>query len=176
MKKLLTIAIVFVMVAMLGATFVNAASTTDLVNQLYSMGQKYGMTSADKVKMERFFADNPISEADADKVLAKANEAVKIMEDAGTTNIKDLTTAQKNQLKDIATEAAAIVGVTLKFGTSSVEIYKDGKLIETITANNGKLAYTGNNVSILVVSSVVAIIALASTTAFVVRKRKLANA
>lgn len=178
MKKLLSIAIVFIMVAMLGTTLVNAVSSSDLANQLYSIGQKYGMTSADKVKIDRYLADNPVSEADANKVIAKANEAAAIMDAAGTTNIKDLTTAQKNQLKDIANEAATVVGVTLKFGTSSVEVYKDGKLVETVTSNNGKLAYTGNdsNTALLVGSSIVAVIALASAGIVVANKKRLANA
>ena len=49
---------------------------------------------------------------------------------------------------------------------------KDGKLIETVGNNSGKLAYTGNNNIVLVVSSI-AVIALASVA---VARKKLANA
>ena len=40
-----------------------------------------------------------------------------------------------------------------------------GKLIETIGQNNGKLAYTGNNVNVVLTTSVIALIALAITVA-----------
>ena len=91
------------------------------------------------------------------------------MIEAGVTNYSDLTAEQKNQIKSIANEAASIVGVTLTFKKGAVEIYKDGKLIETITNTDGKLAYTGNETNVvLIASSVVAVIAL---TAVIIKKR-----
>ena len=132
------------------------------------------MTSADKIKIERYVADNTVTDAQANAVVAKAKEAVKIMEDAGKTNINSLTNEEKNQLKSKANEAASILGLTLTFKSGTVEIYKNGKLIDTVGASNsGKLVYTGNNTSaILVVSSIVAV---ALTANFVARK-KFANA
>ena len=47
----------------------------------------------------------------------------------------------------------------------TVDIIKDGKLIENVSINNGKLAYTGNNVNVVLTTSVIAIIALAITVA-----------
>lgn len=173
MKKIISIVVLVVMIAMLATTMVNAATNSTLADDLYALGSKYGMTSADKVKIERYLADYPVTDEQANQVLAKAQEAVKVMEDAGATSINDLTIEQKNQLKTIANEAASILGLTLTFKAGSVEIYKDGKLIETVTATNGKLAYTGNNVNLVLVVSSVAVVALA--TGFVVRK-KFANA
>ena len=173
MKKLISIAILFVMVAMLATTMVSAATSSTLANDLYALGAKYGLTSADKVKIERYLADNPVTDAQANQVMAKAQEAVAIMENAGVTDVKSLTAEQKNQLKSVANEAASVVGLTLTYKSGSVEIYKDGKLVETVTSSNGKLAYTGNNVNLVLVVSSVAVVALA--TGFVVRK-KFANA
>ena len=174
MKRLFAVTILFVVLMTVLATSVNAVSTSEMIEKLYQMGQPYGMTQADKVKMERFFADNPVTEAQADQIIAKGEEAVALMQAAGTTNYKELTTEQKNQLKSIANEAASIVGVSLVFKKGTVEIYKDGVLIETITANNGTLAYTGNSVNIvLAVVATVAVIALAVAA---VSKRKVANA
>ena len=115
MKKTLAVAVLFVMLVALLVTGVNAVSTSELVERLYEMGQPYGITSADKVKLERFLSENPVSEADADAILAKAEAAISIMEDAGVTDVKQLTTAQKNQIKSLANEAASILGVTLVF-------------------------------------------------------------
>ena len=173
MKKTLTVVILFVMLVSLLATGVSAVSTDEMIEKVYNMAVPYGATSADKVKMERFFADNPITETQADQIIAKAEEAVAIMQAAGVTNVDDLTIDQKNQLKSIANEAASIVGVSLVFRAGNVEIYKDGKLVETITSNNGTLAYTGNTMNIVLVVSLVAIIALGSA---VIARKRLANA
>lgn len=173
MKKTLAVVILFVMLVTMLATGVSAVSTDEMIERVYNLAVPYGATSADKVKMERFFADNPITEAQADQIIAKAEEAVAIMQAAGVTNVDDLTIDQKNQLKSIANEAASIVGVSLVFRAGNVEIYKDGKLVETITSNNGTLAYTGNTMNIVLVVSLVAIIALGSA---VIARKRLANA
>ena len=173
MKKTLAGILLCIMLVTLLATTVSAVSTDEMIEKVYEMGVKYGLTSADKVKMERFFADNPVTEAQADQLVAKAEEAVAIMEEAGVTNIKELTTEQKNQLKTVANEAASIVGVSLVFKAGAVEIYKDGQLVETITSNNGTLAYTGNTMNIVLVVSSIAIIALGIA---VVARKRLANA
>ena len=164
-NKMLAIALIVIMLMMTFATAVFATTSDELGSKLYAKGKKYGMTSADKVKIERFLSENPVTDAEADAILAKADEAIAIVEESGVTDLSKLTTAQKNQLKEIAKSAAEIVNVTLVFKTSSVEIYKDGKLIETVTANNGKLAYKGNNLNMILVVSTISIIALAITFA-----------
>ena len=169
MKKSLVISILTAIIVMACATLVNAATTTTLANELYAKGEKYGMTSADKVKIERYLAENPVTDEQANAVVAKADEAVAIMEAAGTTDYSKLTVAQREQLKSLANEAASIVDVKLVFKKGTVEIYDNaGKLIEVLGQNNGKLAYTGNNVNVVLTTSVIAIIALAIT---VVTKR-----
>ena len=173
MRKTLVITILFVMVALLATTVVNATSSSELADTLYNLGSKYGMTSADKVKIGRYLADNPVTDDEANQIVAKAEEAVAIMEEAGVTDITKLSTAQKNQLKTIANEAASIVGITISIKAGVVEFYKDGKLIETATLNNGKLAYTGNSTNVVLVVSSIAIVALATG---IVAKKKLANA
>ena len=172
MKKLLTISILAVMLVLMTITGVNATTNDNLADTLYNIGSKYGMTKSDKVKIERYLADNPVTESKANAIVAKANEAAKIMDEAGVTDFSKLSEEKKAEIKSIANQAASIVGVTLTYKSGSVEIYKDGKLIETVTNNNGKLAYTGNNNIVLVVSSI-AVIALASVA---VARKKLANA
>lgn len=174
MKKFLSMIITFLVIAILATTVVNATTSATLADELYALGSKYGMTSADKIKIERYLADNTVTDEQANAVMEKAREAAKIMDDAGETNVNELTKDQKNQLKSKANEAASILGLTLTFKSGTVEVYKNGKLIETLGVNNsGKLVYTGNNTNaILVVSSIVAV---ALTAGFVARK-KFANA
>lgn len=57
------------------------------------------MTSADKVKIERYLKENPVTDAQANEILAKADEAIAVMEKAGVTNYDKLTKAQKNEIK-----------------------------------------------------------------------------
>ena len=97
------------------ATGVNAATSSTLADELYAKGSKYGMTSADKVKIERYLKENPVTDAQANEILAKADEAIAVMEKAGVTNYDKLTKAQKNEIKSVATEAAKIVDLKLVF-------------------------------------------------------------
>ena len=54
MRKSLVISILTAIIVMACATLVNAATTSTLADELYAKGSKYGMTSADKVKIERY--------------------------------------------------------------------------------------------------------------------------
>lgn len=169
MKKTLAIVLLVIIAVMALATGVNAATSSTLADELYSKGAKYGMTSADKVKIERYLAENPVTDAQANELLAKADEAIAVMENAGVINYNKLTDAQKSEIKSIAIEAAKKVDLKLVFKTRSVEVYNNaGKLVETVTNTNGKLAYTGNTVNVVLAVSVVAVLAVVTV---VVRKR-----
>lgn len=174
MKKVLTIATLCVMLVMTFATIVNAATSAELADKLYAKGAKYGMTTADKVKVERYLSENPVTDAQADAILAKADEAIAVMEKAGVTDYTKLTAAQKNEIKAIAQSSAELIDAKLVFKKGAVEIYnEDGKLIESVSLDGGKLAYTGNNINTVIGVSAVAIIALAIG---VVTKKRIANA
>ena len=80
MKKILTIGILLIITLMAFAGIVNAATTDTLAEELYAKGQKYGMTTADKVKIERYLSENPVTEDQANALIAKADEAVAVME------------------------------------------------------------------------------------------------
>ena len=174
MKKIVTIATIFLMVVMFATTIVSAATKDSLVNDLYDLTSKYGVTNADKVKADRFLTEYPITEDQANQIYAKAKEAIKVLEEAGVTDVKkldtQLTKEQKLKFQSLSQEAASIAGVTLTYKNGVVEVYKNGKKIEAFTFTNGKLAYTGNNINIVLVVSSVAVIALA--TVYIVRKKK----
>ncbi len=173
MKKIALISIIFLISVVLATTVVTATSKESLLNELYSLTSKYGITEADKVKAERFLSENEITDEQAEQVYAKAKEAIKIIEDAGVTDVKklnsQLTKEQKKQFESICQEGAKIVNVTLTYRNSTVEVYKEGKKIETFTFTNGKLAYTGSEVNMFLVISLVAIIGIA--TVVIVRKK-----
>lgn len=165
MKKTLIVSILMSIILFVGASVVSAATTETLADELYVKGKKYGMTTADKVRIERYLSENPVTDEQANQIMSKADEAVAVMENAGVTNYNKLTQDKKSELKTIAKETADIVDAKLVFKSGSVEIYDaNGKLIETVAQNNGKLAYTGNNsVNVVLTVSVIAMIALAIT-------------
>ncbi len=170
MKKTLTIAILFVMIMMATLTVVNAATSETLADELYAIGSKYGMTSGNKVQMERYLAEHALTEKECNDILSLAQDAQDIMKANNTTDVRSLDKDVKARLLSLANEAADIAGVTLDFTADGVAVYKDGKLIDTVTSSD-KLAYTGNNVNTLVIISSVMAIGLAVT---LVAKKKLA--
>ena len=174
MKKILTISILFIMIVMMFSGMVNATNKDSLVNDLYALTSKYGVTNADKVKAERFLTEYPITDEKANEIYAKATEAIKVLEDAGVTDVKklytQLTKQQKIKFEALCQETASLVGARLIYRNGTVEVYKDGKKVEVFYFTDGKLAYTGNNMNIVLVVSSVAVIALA--TAYIVRKKK----
>ena len=113
MKKIVTIATIFLMVVMFATTIVSAATKDSLVNDLYALTSKYGVTNADKVKAERFLSDNSITDEQANQIYAKAKEAIKVLEEAGVTDVKkldtQLTKEQKLKFQSLCQEAADIV-------------------------------------------------------------------
>ena len=174
MKKTLSIAILFVMLVMLTFTGVQAATSKTLADDVYAKLAPYGATASDKVKIERYLADNPVTDAEATTVLAKVDEAIAVMDAEGVKDYTKLSATAKEQVKSIAQSAANTVGLTLTFKKGTVEVYnKEGKLVETASIKStGKLAYTGNNVNTVLVVSSIAVIALAAT---VVAKKRFAK-
>lgn len=170
MKKIIMMSIIFIMVAMVFTGMVNAATKDSLVNDLYAVTSKYGVTESDKVRAERYVTENPVTDEQANQIYEKIKEAVQVLEDAGETDVTKLNKEQKQKILSICQEAANVIGLTLTYKNGTVEIYKDGKKIDTITFANGKLlVYTGNDMSFVLIASGVAVIALA--TALIVRKK-----
>ena len=172
MKKVLIATILFVMVAVFATTMVNAATGAELPNLIYEKGSKYGVTEGHKVKMERYLAKHPATDAQADAVMAKVDEVAAVYEKAGVTNMAKLSAADLKKVQDLATEAAAILNVKIAWDGAKVTIYYEGRVEDVIEFSN-KLPYTGNDTNIALVVSSVAVVALAA--GFIAR-RKLANA
>ncbi len=172
MKKILISVMLIAVLAMVVAPFVNATTSNTLSDDLYAKLSAYGMTTSHKVRVERYLEENTVTDEQAQALMAKADEAVAVMDAEGTKNYSELSAEAKSKLKTIAQEAASTIGLTLVFKSGEVEIYKDGKLIEVVTLSSSgtKLAYTGNTVNMVLV--VVPVVAIALTIALVVRKRK----
>ena len=162
MKKLISVAILLVMIVALSATMVSAATSETLPNELYAIGSKYGMREVDRVKMEQYLRDYPLSEADCNRILDLAKQAEQIMIDNNTTDYKSLPTDVQAQLKSLAVRAADIAGVTLDFNADGIDVYKDGTHIYTVK-DGSNLVQTGSSNLVYVVLAGIAIIAIAGT-------------
>lgn len=172
MKKVLISMVLFVIVAIFATTMVNAATGAELPTLIYEKGSKYGVTEGHKVKMERYLAKHPATDAQADAVMAKVDEVVAVYEKAGVTDMAKLSAADLKKVQDLATEAAAILNVKIAWDGAKVTIYYEGRVEDVIEFSN-KLPYTGNDTNNALVVSSVAVVALAA--GFIAR-RKLANA
>ncbi len=171
MKKTLTIAVLFVILVTLVLTGVKAVTGATLADEIYKKLSSYGMSSSDKVRIERHVKD--ITEEKANVILSKVDEAVQVMERDNVTDFRKLSSESKSEIQTLAQEAANTIGYSLTFENGSVKVYdNEGKLVETVSmANNGSLAYTGNS-SVILVASSIAVIALAT---IVVAKTKFAK-
>lgn len=174
MSKIVKISIIAIILLLLLTVGVNATTNDTLADELYELGSPYGLSATDKVKIERYLSDYPVTDSEAEALIGYANQVIAIFESAGVTNYADLTTAQKDQIKSIANEAASLIDVTIVYHVNYVEIYKDGKLIETIYETNGKLSYTGNTETTTNTGIIVATIlgiAVVGTVAVIAGKR-----
>ena len=172
MKKTLLSVILFVIVALFATTMVNATTGAELPEAIYNKGAKYGVTQSHKVKMERYVAKHPVTDEQANQVMAKVDEVVAVLEKAGVTNIADLSSADLKKVQDISTEAAAIVNVKIVWRGSTVDIYYNGKVEDTLSFSKN-MTNTGDETNIALVVSSVAVVALAA--GLVIRK-KIVNA
>ena len=173
MKKMLSIAVIFVMLVTLTLTGVKDATSATLADEIYAKLQKYGATSSDKVRIERYLNDNPATDAQANAIMADVDAAIAVMESEGITDYRELKGEAREKVKALAQAAASEIGLTLSFENGDFQVYKDGKLVDEVSATNtGKLAYTGSNTNTVLVVSSIAVIALAAT---VVAKKRFAK-
>ena len=176
MKKILTITLLLVITVAMMATTSMAATNDDLIEYIKAdhkiSGKMVGITAENRVKAERYLKENPVTDSQADAIIAKGNDLIALMESEGVSDPARLSYTGKEKFMALAQQAADVVGAKLVFHPHSVDVYKDGTLIDTVTLG-GKLVYTGNSVNLALVISSIATIALA--TGFVAKKR-FANA
>ena len=94
MKKGFLVALVITL--MMSITNVSAMTKDELKTKLtkeYTInGATFKASASDIAQIERYLEQNNISEADADKISAKVDEAVSIIEAGNATKLEELTT------------------------------------------------------------------------------------
>lgn len=189
MKKILVMTMLVIMMLIIATTTVFAAG--NLADQIYSMGKSYGVTTEHKVEMERYFNEHPVTEEQENYVIAKAKEAIAVMESAGVKDVTKLSEADLKKVQNIVKDAANKIGVKLEFTSTGVKIQgANGKTIKalefqpstsnasnasstkssTTISSKGKYVYTGANSSIAF--TVASIVTLVIAGSVVVKLRK----
>jgi len=149
------------------ATAVNASANDDLLKELsktYTVGGKeISISAADKVKIERYLADNPVTEAEKDTIISKVNAIVDIMNSENVSDPGKLSAAKKTEAMNLAKEAASAIDLKLVMdtNTNTIDVYNaEGKLLESAKIEQGKLSYTGNSSIVYVVVAIIAVAAV----------------
>jgi len=149
------------------ATAVNASANEDLLKELsktYTVGGKeISISAADKVKIERYLADNPVTEAEKDTIISKLNAIVDIMNSENVSDPGKLSAAKKTEAMNLAKEAASAIDLKLVMdtNTNTIDVYNaEGKLLESAKIEQGKLSYTGNSSIVYVVVAIIAVAAV----------------
>ncbi len=163
MKKTLKIMIVAILLMVI-ATTVNAYTNDELITYLTSSktiaGETVTLTADEKGAVKKYLEENPLSDEDAGMVRYYAESVIAIMDAAETTDITELSDADKERVVSLVNAAADAAGVTVTVDS--------GKKSVTVKGEDGKtITYTGANYAMYIVP-VVAIIAVA---AIVVIKR-----
>lgn len=178
MKKTLSFIFAFVLVIVALSTVVNATSTDKIVEYasrtIEIAGDSFKLPDEDILRIQRYLGQYPVSDEDADKIIAQADKIVNIMKAEGVSNPEKLSKAKKQEIYSVAQEAARIAGTSLTYNSSNqtIVITKDGEKIYEINTDNSKLVQTGNDNTVVYISiAVVAVIAIVTT--IVLKKRKV---
>ena len=67
MKKIISILLVLIMMIGVFATVVNATTSSELADEIYEIGKPYGMTEANRVRIERYLSENPVTDSEANQ-------------------------------------------------------------------------------------------------------------
>ena len=179
MRKILIIGGLVTLILLVACTAVKATTQSELEAYLVAdhtvAGKTVHFTEENKVRVKRYLAENTLTDEQATAIKAKFDEGLAYMDKAGVTEVRSLDSNGRKEIFEIAKEAFAIAGLTATYNSSdkTVEIYKDGTVIEAVSTEVGKLVQTGNNNSAYIVVAGAAIIAVA---AIVTVKKVKANA
>lgn len=110
-------------------------------------GKSITLDAAQITKIENYLNQNEVSEQNADKIIADANEVISYMTRNNVSDPSKLSASQKEYVMGVVEDAGTAAGVSVTFdkATNEMQIYKDGKLLETTSFTN-TIPFTGTNV------------------------------
>ena len=139
MKKLLTTMFIAIVAILMLETVSNATTKSELKDYILSEktigGSTWVISNQDKAKVEKFFKDNEITDAQATKIKEVGDKAIAYMNKIGASEPEKIKTKeQKQQLLAYAQEAASTLGLTTCYNTSTqrLDVYKNGTKIDSL--------------------------------------------
>lgn len=177
MKKLLKISLIFAILLFCNVAVANAATNEELIayatKNFDVNGTSVSLKAADKVKLERYLKQNPVSEAEADQIIAKIDEGVNLLRKENVTDVSKLSYDKKEELLSIGQSAAKIAGADITFDANNkaISIYKDGVLIDQASTTSN-LVQTGNETNYSYIVYIIASLAVVAIAGFVVYTKK----
>ena len=190
MKKITKVMLALVM-AIVALTVFTTKSNSITANELKDYicndkginGTKLIIRDADKVKVEKFFANNEMTDAQADQIKAIIDKGVALMNADGASEPNQLSSkAKKQELLSYAQEAAAVMGLTVSYDATEerLDIYKNGVLYDSLNwgvtesskgSTESALVQTGSTNYVYIV--VAGIMLIAGIMLVVSRKKRL---
>ena len=190
MKKITKVMLALVM-AIVALTVFTTKSNAMTANELKDYicndkginGTKLIIRDADKVKVEKFFANNKMTDAQADQIKAIIDKGVALMNADGASEPNQLSSkAKKQELLSYAQEAAAVMGLTVSYDATEerLDIYKNGVLYDSLNwgvtesskgSTESALVQTGSTNYVYIV--VAGIMLIAGIMLVISRKKRL---
>lgn len=156
MKKVMVILAAF----LLFGIYAKAMTESELETKLtatYTINEATFKANASQVTLiQRYLAQNELSESDCDYIASKVDEAVAIIDESGVTKLNDLSSNYRKQLSNLASEISANTSVKLTLGSNgTLTVYNtDGTVFTKITT---KIKNTGN-VEIIIIAGAISIL------------------
>ena len=144
----------------MGVTNVSAMTKEELKTKLtkeYTInGATFKASASNIAQIERYLEQNDVSEADADKIAAKVDEAVRIIEAGNATKLEALTKTEKDKLIALISDVSNTTSVKATVNKGVITVYNmDGTEFTKIT---DMIKQTGANYTIVAIASVISIL------------------
>lgn len=162
---------------MFGVTRVNAMSEDELYDVLtkkYTIGGKeWGVSDELKVQIQRYLDEFEVSEAHADYIASKVNEAISILKGEGTADVDKLSTKAKNDLKAIVDDISDNTSVKATVTNGGVVIKNPNTGADFYTSEADDIVkYTGSTNSIVAIVAGISLLIVAAGSVLVVKQVK----
>lgn len=189
MKKIISTMLIALMAIFMLGTVSMATTEKELEEYMYSEhtigGTTYVIRDKDKVKLQKFFKENNVTDAQATEIKNIIEKAIKLMTNDGADMPNEVSTkAKKKELLAYAKEVASILGYTVSYDATEtrLDIYKDGTQVDSlkwgyvvtkdgkkVATTEAKLAKTGSTNYIYAIGA--GVILIAGITFIVARKK-----
>ena len=176
MRRVLKIALVFAILLFCNVTVAKAATNEELITyatkEFDINGTVVALKAADKVKVERYLTQYPVTDNQADQIIEKIDAGIAILRGANVTDPTKLSKEKKQEILALGQEAAKIAGAELTYDAKNdaISIYRDGVLIDQATTSDALVPTGSENYSYIVyIMAGVAVVAIAG---FVVYTKK----